>query len=77
MSEKESKKTTIGVLESTQYNFNCAKVENKFKTADDFIMFLLGLLSDFLKENGEIPHKPLGEPIENEKYLKGVDLEES
>lgn len=58
----DDKKTTLGLLESTLYNFNCAKVENKFKSADDFLLMLLGLFAKDRQNNPNFTLKPIENP---------------
>lgn len=50
------KKTTLGLLEETLYNFNCAKIENKFRSADGFLLFLLEF---FARNSTNFKLKPL------------------
>lgn len=55
--------TSIRLKASTKYNFNCAKVENKFRSADDFLIFLLGFYA-------KSTSKPLENQMENRKVYK-------
>ena len=65
-----AKKTTLGLTEETLYNFNCAKLENRFNTADDFIMFLLSLLVEVEEREERNTLKPKGNHIEKETFKK-------
>lgn len=67
----EGKKTSLGLYESTLHNFNCAKVEYKFESADHLLMYLLALFIKVEEQAEEESRlKPMDKPMENDTFKK-------